>query len=64
MLNHRIHHKFYGTEDDPFNHKKGFLYCHILSNLIATDHAKREQLARAIDMRDIDSDPYVCLQRW
>ncbi|XP_011637431.1 acyl-CoA Delta(11) desaturase [Pogonomyrmex barbatus] len=59
---HRVHHKYYGTDRDPYNHKKGFFYSHIISNLLSvpTDIKK---YSKDIDMRDIESDGYVWTQR-
>lgn len=59
---HRMHHKYYGTERDPYNHQKGFLYSHFISNVLSapSDIKKYE---RDIDMRDVEADGYVWTQR-
>lgn len=62
VLSHRIHHKFYGTENDPYNHSKGFLYSHVFSTLM-TDTPDRKKVEKDIDMRIIEVDGYVWLQR-
>ncbi|XP_017796933.1 PREDICTED: acyl-CoA Delta(11) desaturase [Habropoda laboriosa] len=62
VLYHRVHHKYYGTDKDPYNHKKGFLYSHYMGNFLSPnvdyEHAKHD-----IDMRDIEQDGYVWLQK-
>ncbi|KAG8036725.1 hypothetical protein G9C98_004047 [Cotesia typhae] len=61
VLAHRIHHKYYGTEKDPFNPNKGFLHCHLIANAM-TKPPNYEQTVKAIDMRDIHLDGYVWFQ--
>ncbi|XP_058810675.1 acyl-CoA Delta-9 desaturase isoform X2 [Phymastichus coffea] len=63
VLAHRTHHLYYGTERDPYNHKKGFWYSHLISNMLS-NHPDKEKLDRDIDMTDVDSDGYVITQRW
>ncbi|XP_001599579.1 acyl-CoA Delta(11) desaturase [Nasonia vitripennis] len=63
VLAHRTHHKFYGTSRDPYNHKKGFWYSHLLSNVLST-HPDKERMDKDIDMCDVDYDGYVWVQRW
>ncbi|XP_046629802.1 acyl-CoA Delta-9 desaturase [Neodiprion virginianus] len=62
VLAHRIHHKFYKTNIDPYNHDKGFLYSHVFSNVM-TSNPEMEKHVRDIDMRDVDLDGFVYLQR-
>ncbi|XP_008550317.1 acyl-CoA Delta-9 desaturase [Microplitis demolitor] len=62
VLAHRIHHKYFGTEKDPFNHNEGFFYSHIISNTM-TKPPNYEQTAKIIDMRDIHLDGYVWFQK-
>lgn len=57
-----MHHQYYGTEHDPYNHNRGFLYSHLFSNL-ATPHPEHERLVQSVDMRDIELDGYVLFQR-
>ncbi|XP_070159131.1 acyl-CoA Delta-9 desaturase [Polyergus mexicanus] len=59
---HRMHHRYYCTERDPYNHKKGFLYSHCISNLLSAP-SDIKAYARDIDMRDIEEDGYVWTQR-
>ncbi|KAF7990882.1 hypothetical protein HCN44_000687 [Aphidius gifuensis] len=62
VLAHRIHHKYYGTEKDLFNHNKGFLYSHFITNLLGYP-SDYEKTAKLIDMRDIESDYFVWFQK-
>ncbi|XP_033225619.1 acyl-CoA Delta(11) desaturase [Belonocnema kinseyi] len=62
VMLHRIHHNFYGTEKDPYNHNKGFLYSHIFTNLM-NDIPDREKIQKDIDMRVIEVDGYVWIQK-
>lgn len=59
---HRMHHKYYGTERDPYKHHKGFFYSHVISNLLSAP-SDLKTYARDIDMRDVDSDGYSWTQR-
>lgn len=58
---HRVHHKFYGTERDPYNHKKGFFYSHVYSNFLWAP-SDLDTYAKDIDMRDVEIDGYVWMQ--
>ncbi|XP_012259102.2 acyl-CoA Delta-9 desaturase [Athalia rosae] len=62
VVDHRIHHKFYGQDVDPYDHKKGFIYSHILANLM-TKPAGHENAAKQIPVHDIENDGYVMIQR-
>ncbi|XP_015589808.1 acyl-CoA Delta(11) desaturase [Cephus cinctus] len=62
VLAHRLHHRYYGTDKDPYNHKKGFIYSHLVSNVL-TPRPDQEILAKTIDMRDVDSDGLIWIQR-
>lgn len=59
---HKIHHEFYCTERDPYNHKKGFLYSHVISNVL-TAPTDLEKYAKEIDMRNVDADGFVWMQQ-
>lgn len=61
VLLHRAHHKYYGTSLDPYNHKKGLWYSHVVSNLLGP-HPEMEKFEKEIDMRDIESDGIVWTQ--
>ncbi|XP_034944315.1 acyl-CoA desaturase [Chelonus insularis] len=62
VLDHRVHHKYYGTNKDPFNYNRGFLYSHLIAN-IKSKPADFEKNSKIIDMRDIETDGYVWFQR-
>lgn len=62
VLYHRIHHEYYGTDKDPYNHKKGFLYSHYISNILSPS-INLEEMKRSIDLRDIENDVYIYIQK-
>ncbi|XP_076288869.1 acyl-CoA Delta-9 desaturase-like [Lasioglossum baleicum] len=62
VLYHRIHHKFYGTDKDPYNHNKGFIYSHYMGNF-QSPKVDYEQAKTEVDMRDLDKDIYVWMQK-
>ncbi|KAJ8675171.1 hypothetical protein QAD02_010957 [Eretmocerus hayati] len=63
VVAHRTHHKYYGTERDPYNHKKGFLHSHVIANLLSS-HPEKERLDKDIDMIDVDYNYFIWVQRW
>ncbi|XP_076629182.1 uncharacterized protein LOC143345695 [Colletes latitarsis] len=62
VLYHRLHHKYYGTDKDPYNHSKGFLYSHYMSNCLCPT-VSYEQARLDIDMRDMEHDLNVWVQK-
>lgn len=62
VLDHRIHHKYHGTELDPYNYKQGFLYSQIVCRLM-TPHPELEKVKRDIDMADVEADSLVMWQK-
>ncbi|KAK7866605.1 hypothetical protein R5R35_010437 [Gryllus longicercus] len=62
VLEHRVHHKHHGTDDDPFNHKRGFLFSHLVSR-VATRPSNWEQLSKGVDMSDIEAEPLLMYQK-
>ncbi|XP_031370764.1 LOW QUALITY PROTEIN: acyl-CoA desaturase-like [Apis dorsata] len=58
----RIHHKYYGTDKDLYNHKKGILYSHFISNVLSPN-VSLEETKRNIDLRDIDNNVYIYFQK-
>ncbi|XP_063243805.1 acyl-CoA Delta-9 desaturase isoform X2 [Bacillus rossius redtenbacheri] len=62
VLDHRIHHKHFGTENDPYNHKRGMYYAHVVSR-VETAHPHREEMEKAVDMSDLDADGVVMFQK-
>ncbi|XP_012062686.1 PREDICTED: acyl-CoA Delta(11) desaturase [Atta cephalotes] len=59
---HKMHHKYYGTKRDPYNHNRGFFYSHVVSNLLSVP-SDIKTYEKDIDMRDVDMDGYVWTQR-
>lgn len=62
VLDHRIHHKHFGTEKDPYNHKRGFFFAHMGSRLL-TKQAGYDDLAKEIDMSDLEEEKVVMFQK-
>ncbi|KAK9302925.1 hypothetical protein QLX08_005197 [Tetragonisca angustula] len=62
VLYHRLHHKYYGTDKDPYNHKKGFFYSHYVGNALSPG-IDYDEMKRKVDTRDLDQDGYVWLQK-
>lgn len=62
VLDHRFHHKYFGTDLDPYNNKHGFINAHVMSNLKKW-HPDFQRLAATIDMSDIEADPVVMFQK-
>ncbi|XP_049947548.1 acyl-CoA Delta-9 desaturase-like [Schistocerca serialis cubense] len=61
VLEHRMHHKYHGTDDDPFNYRRGFLFSHVTSRLLKP-HPRFQEVAATIDMSDIEADSIVMFQ--
>lgn len=62
VLYHRLHHKFHGTDKDPYNHNKGLIYSHYMGNL-QSPKVDYEQAKIEVDVRDLDDDIYVWAQK-
>lgn len=62
VLDHRIHHKYHGTEKDPYNYNKGFIYTFVGSRL-TTKHPELKHMQLDIDMSDIEKDSLVMWQK-
>ena len=62
VLDHRLHHKYFGTDVDPYNNKKGLLHAHLTTNL-KKSHPDYDKLAATIDMSDIEADSIVMFQK-
>ncbi|KAF4227047.1 hypothetical protein CNMCM6805_003676 [Aspergillus fumigatiaffinis] len=54
---HRVHHRYTDTPDDPYNIKKGFLHAHILWMLV-----KQPKRAARVDISDLKADTVVVWQ--
>jgi len=62
VVEHRLHHAHFGTEKDPFNPNRGFLFAH-LTNKLVSKHPDHEKLLRAIDVEDLEQDRMVMWQK-
>lgn len=54
---HRLHHRYTDTTEDPYNIKKGFLHAHILWMVL-----KQRPRTRRVDISDLEADPIVMWQ--
>lgn len=57
-----MHHKYFGTDLDPFNPKKGLLYAHFVS-VTLNPSAAMKQRHEEIDMSDLQNDNIVMFQK-
>lgn len=55
---HRAHHKFVDTEQDPYSSKGGFFYSHIGWMLVRQDKTKIGKTS----ITDLEADPMVGIQ--
>ncbi|PSN55637.1 hypothetical protein C0J52_04061 [Blattella germanica] len=62
ILDHRLHHKYFRTDMDPYNNKKGLLHAYLITN-IKKKHPDYDKYAATIDMSDILADPIVMFQK-
>jgi stearoyl-CoA desaturase (delta-9 desaturase) len=62
VRDHRLHHKHHGTDDDPYNYKRGFTFAQWSSHCLA-NNPRRESLLQQIDMSDIEADKVVMFQK-
>ncbi|KAF2899082.1 hypothetical protein ILUMI_07093 [Ignelater luminosus] len=62
VLYHRLHHKHFKTDQDPFNPSKGFFHAHFFS-LVQKPSNNQEELLKQIDMSDLEKDGVVMFQK-
>lgn len=62
VLEHRLHHKYFGTKKDPFNHNKSIWNLQILSR-ITRPVGGYDKLKEAVDMSDVEEDGVVMFQK-
>lgn len=62
VLEHRLHHKYFGTKVDPFNHSKSIFNLQTLSRL-TKPVGGYDQFKKEIDMTDIEKDGIVMFQK-
>ncbi|KAJ5827301.1 hypothetical protein N7447_004064 [Penicillium robsamsonii] len=54
---HRVHHRYTDTPDDPYNIKQGFWHAHIMWMIV-----KQPKRAARVDISDLKADPVVVWQ--
>lgn len=59
---HRLHHKYIGTDLDPYNNKNGFFYSHLGSLMRNLSPAQVEAI-KEIDVTDLENDKVVMFQK-
>ncbi|XP_018574709.1 acyl-CoA desaturase [Anoplophora glabripennis] len=59
---HRLHHKHFGTDLDPFNPNRGWFYAHVHSVALRLSPAQEKALEE-IDMTDIEAEKMVMFQK-
>ncbi|CAG9765037.1 unnamed protein product [Ceutorhynchus assimilis] len=62
VLYHRLHHKHFKTDLDPYNPKNGFWYAQIFSTVRDLSPAQIEAM-KEIDMSDLENDKVVMFQK-
>ncbi|XP_045482948.1 acyl-CoA Delta-12 desaturase [Harmonia axyridis] len=58
---HRLHHKHFGTDLDPYNCSKGFYFAHVTGFCFKLSEAQEEAL-NEIDTSDLENDQVVMFQ--
>ncbi|KAJ2949875.1 hypothetical protein O0L34_g11194 [Tuta absoluta] len=61
VRHHRLHHEQFNTENDPYDHRGGFLYAHILSRMRKLSPLQSHLLEK-VDMTDLEADSIVMWQ--
>lgn len=61
MRYHRLHHKFFKTDLDPYNPNRGFWYSHFYSHILNLSPAQEKALEE-IDVSDLESDKLIKFQ--
>ncbi|ERL86465.1 acyl-CoA Delta-9 desaturase [Dendroctonus ponderosae] len=59
---HRLHHKYIGTDLDPYNSKSGFFQAQFISLTMDLSPAQQEAL-KEIDVTDLENDKIVMFQK-
>ncbi|XP_075225189.1 acyl-CoA Delta-9 desaturase-like [Lycorma delicatula] len=62
VLDHRIHHKYHGTDSDCYNYKRGFTFSQIGCRCV-TYKTEIADLSKEIDTSDVEADPLVMYQK-
>ncbi|KAJ2942657.1 hypothetical protein O0L34_g2128 [Tuta absoluta] len=61
VRHHRLHHEQFNTENDPYDHRGGFLYAHILTRMRKLSPLQSHLLEK-VDMTDLEADSIVMWQ--
>ncbi|XP_066261562.1 acyl-CoA Delta-9 desaturase [Euwallacea similis] len=59
---HRLHHKHFKTDLDPYNNKNGFFYSHFVSLMKDLSPAQIEAI-KELDVSDLENDKLVMFQK-
>lgn len=59
---HRLHHKFFDTDADPYNATRGFFFSHV-GWLMTKKHPDVKTAGRNIDISDLETDEILRFQR-
>lgn len=62
VVDHRLHHAHYGTDGDPYDHSKGFVFAHFISHTKCLS-PYQEELRKKIDVSDLEADSIVMFQK-
>lgn len=62
VVDHRLHHAHYGTDGDPYDHSKGFVFAHFISHTRSLS-PYQEKLKEQIDVSDLEADSVVMFQK-
>lgn len=62
ILEHRLHHKYFGTKLDPFNKDKSIINLQIIARLTKPTGGY-DKLKELIDMSDLENDAVVMFQK-
>lgn len=57
-----MHHKYFGTDLDPFNPSKGLIYAHFISIILKPSQAMEKKI-KEVDMSDLEEDKVVMFQK-
>ncbi|KAI5638865.1 acyl-CoA Delta(11) desaturase [Phthorimaea operculella] len=61
VRHHRLHHEQFNTENDPYDHRGGFAYAHVLSRMRKLSPLQSHLLEK-VDMSDLEADSIVMWQ--
>lgn len=59
---HRLHHRYFRQDDDPFFSNRNFLYAQVHAQILDYSPHQKE-LLNTIDMSDLEQDEVVMFQK-